>query len=64
MQAWRAGNWPESTYSVVRFDLEKSGSATRLVLHHDAFPADAAEHLEDGWKKMYWEPLGRYFDAS
>jgi len=26
------------------------------------FPADAAEHLEPGWHKMYWEPLKAYLE--
>ena len=64
VQAWRAGNWPESRYSVVTFDLRAAGSGTRLTLHHEAFPEDASDHLESGWSKMYWEPLARYFGES
>jgi activator of HSP90 ATPase len=60
VQAWRAGNWPEGVYSIVRFELDAQGSETRLTLDHSAFPEGNAEHLEGGWHKMYWEPLKKY----
>jgi activator of HSP90 ATPase len=60
VQAWRAGNWPEGVYSIVRFELEPEGSDTRLTLDHAGFPAGNADHLESGWPKMYWEPLKKY----
>jgi activator of HSP90 ATPase len=61
VQAWRAGNWPDGVYSIVRFELEPQGSDTKLTLEHAAFPEGTAEHLEGGWHKMYWEPLQKYF---
>ena len=60
VQAWRAGNWPEGAYSIVKFELEAHDSGTRLVLHHVGFPEGSGEHLESGWHKMYWEPLKKY----
>jgi activator of HSP90 ATPase len=61
VQAWRVTNmWPEGVYSIVRFDLEASGDTTTLSLTHTGYPEDAAEHLEPGWHKMYWEPLKAY----
>ena len=60
VQAWRAGNWPEGVYSIVRFELNAQGSNTKLTLDHAAFPDGAAEHLDGGWHKMYWEPLKKY----
>jgi activator of HSP90 ATPase len=60
VQAWRAGNWPEGVYSIVKFELDARGSETRLTLDHSAFPEGNAEHLESGWHKMYWEPLKKY----
>jgi activator of HSP90 ATPase len=60
VQAWRARNWPEGVYSIVRFELDAQGSETRLTLDHSAFPEGNAEHLEGGWHKMYWEPLKKY----
>jgi activator of HSP90 ATPase len=63
IQAWRAGNWPDGAYSIVRFELEPHGSGTKLVLEHAAFPEGNAPHLESGWHKMYWEPLKKYLGA-
>jgi activator of HSP90 ATPase len=60
IQAWRAGNWAEGVYSIVRFELEGQGAETRLVVEHSAFPAEHREHLDGGWQKMYWEPLRKY----
>ena len=63
VQAWRAGNWDEGQYSIVRIELEADGADTRLVFDHDGFPAAQREHLEGGWQAMYWEPLKKYLAA-
>jgi len=63
VQAWRAGNWPEGAYSIVRIDLESTGDSTKLTLEHSAYPQDAEKHLEGGWHKMYWEPLKAYCES-
>ena len=63
VQAWRAKGWPEGVYSIVRFELREEAGKTRLVFDQEGVPADAVEHIDSGWKKMYWEPLGRYLDA-
>ncbi len=60
VQAWRAGNWAEGHFSLVRFDLVKNGDATSLRLTHANYPAGEDQHLEAGWHKMYWEPLKTY----
>ena len=60
VQAWRAGNWPEGTFSIVRIDLSAAGADTRLNFQHTGFPSEQSEHLSDGWNKMYWQPLARY----
>jgi hypothetical protein len=36
------------------------GEATRLVFDQAGHPAEHQAHLEDGWQKMYWEPLRKY----
>jgi uncharacterized protein YndB with AHSA1/START domain len=64
VQAWRAADWPEGTYSIVRLDLEPAGPNTRLRLHHDGFPDANREHLASGWTTRYWEPLKEYFGRS
>jgi activator of HSP90 ATPase len=60
VQAWRVGAWPSGVYSIVRITLEKEGDQTKLTLDHTGYPDGAAEHLEGGWHKMYWEPLRAY----
>ena len=60
VQAWRAGNWPEGVYSIVRFELSSDGGGTRIALDQAGFPKGADQHLEGGWHKMYWEPLKKY----
>ena len=62
VQAWRVKAWPEGVFSEVRFDLSASGDSTTLELTHTGYPDDAAEHLEPGWHKMYWEPLKAYLE--
>ena len=60
VQAWHVAMWPEGTYSIVRFELEKRGSGTRLILDHAGFADEHREHLDAGWPRMYWEPLKKY----
>ncbi len=62
VQAWRVGIWDEGVFSVVRFELTKSGNSTIINLEHNGFPDEMAEHLETGWHKMYWEPLKKYLE--
>jgi uncharacterized protein YndB with AHSA1/START domain len=57
VQAWRAADWPAGVYSIARFELQQHGTGTRLVFDHTGFPNGAAQHLADGWKANYWEPL-------
>ncbi|MGH8130385.1 MAG: SRPBCC family protein [Steroidobacteraceae bacterium] len=62
VQAWRAGMWPKGVYSIVRITLEKAGDETKVTLDQSGFPEGAAEHLEGGWHKMYWQPLKAYLE--
>lgn len=61
VQAWRAGPWDESIYSIVKLDISESGDSTTVNLEHTGFPDGGEEHLEGGWHKMYWEPLKAHF---
>jgi activator of HSP90 ATPase len=60
VQAWRVVNWDPGVYSVAKFDLLEQASGTRLVFDHTGFPPGQAQHLADGWKGNYWEPLEKY----
>lgn len=64
VQAWRAGAWPEDAYSIVRIRLEPVGADTLLTLDQDGHPADAEDHLDGGWHKMYWEPLAAHCESG
>jgi activator of HSP90 ATPase len=63
VQAWRSKDWPEGTYSIVKFELRVEGLGTRVVLDHVGFPEGKAEHLAEGWQKHYWEPLQKYLTS-
>jgi uncharacterized protein YndB with AHSA1/START domain len=59
VQAWRTGNWNPGVYSIVKFALTEQGSGTKLVLDHAGFPEGDGQHLADGWKANYFEPLAK-----
>jgi activator of HSP90 ATPase len=64
VQAWRAGDWKQGTYSVVRFELVADGAKTKLSFDQSGHPADAQPHLESGWHKMYWEPMNAMLSSA
>lgn len=64
VQAWRAASWGAGQYSIARFELVEQGSGTKLVFDHTGFPQGLAQHLAEGWKGNYWEPLEKYFAQS
>jgi activator of HSP90 ATPase len=61
VQAWRASNWDDGVYSVVRFELVPDAAKTKVILDHAGFPEGTGEHLDAGWHPNYWEPLTRQF---
>jgi uncharacterized protein YndB with AHSA1/START domain len=60
VQAWRVADWNPGVYSIVRFQLTEQGATTRLVFDHTAFPPGQGQHLADGWREHYWEPLVKF----
>ena len=60
VQAWRAGSWGPGLYSIARFQLIEEGTGTRIIFDHTGFPAGTAQHLADGWKENYWQPLEKF----
>lgn len=60
VQAWRVVDWPSGVYSIARFELLDRGPGTQLVFDHSGFPKGAADHLAQGWKANYWEPLQKF----
>jgi hypothetical protein len=47
-------------YSIEKFDLARQGSGTLLVFEHTGFPQGEAQHLAQGWKMNYWQPLAKF----
>ena len=64
VQAWRVVTWDAGVYSIAKFEFNEQGSATRLVFDHRGFPTGKAEHLADGWKANYWEPMRKYLASA
>lgn len=64
VQAWRVATWNPGVYSIAKFELTENGSSTKLVFDHLGFPDGQGQHLAEGWKGNYWEPLEKYFDLS
>lgn len=60
VQAWRLNNWPAGLYSIARFELVEQGSGTKIVFDHAGFHKGDADHLAEGWKGNYWEPLKKF----
>lgn len=60
VQAWRAGPWPVGVYSIVQFTLVSVDDGTKLTLIQSGIPEGTSDHLEEGWRKMYWQPLKDY----
>ena len=60
VQAWRVADWDPGVYSIAKFELVEQGSGTKIVFDHTGFPNGQAEHLAEGWKGNYWEPLEKF----
>jgi activator of HSP90 ATPase len=60
VQAWRVVTWSPGVYSIAKFELTGQGSSTKLIFDHVGFPDGQGQHLAEGWKANYWEPLEKY----
>jgi activator of HSP90 ATPase len=60
VQAWRAGSWDSGAYSIAKFVLTEQGAGTKLIFDHTGFPQGTAQHLAEGWRGNYWEPLTKF----
>jgi activator of HSP90 ATPase len=57
VQAWRVVDWVPGAFSVIRFALQEDGAGTKIIFDHTSFPKGQAEHLAEGWRLHYWEPM-------
>jgi activator of HSP90 ATPase len=60
VQAWRVVDWPAGAYSIAKFELVDRAGKTNLIFDHTGFPSGLGEHLAQGWRTNYWEPLEKY----
>jgi activator of HSP90 ATPase len=60
VQAWRVGAWDAGAYSIAKFALLEQGAGTKIVFDHTGFPTGDGEHLAEGWRINYWEPLEKF----
>ena len=63
VQAWRPQTWEPGVYSIVKFELVDQAGGTKILFEHRGFPDGTGEHLAEGWKQNYWEPLQQYLDT-
>jgi activator of HSP90 ATPase len=61
VQAWRVVDWDPGVYSIAKFELADRDGQTTIVFDHTGFPKGRGEHLAEGWKQNYWQPLTKYF---
>lgn len=65
VQSWRAMSWSaddiDSTFIIY---LEPQGADTLLHAIHANLPDSAAESIDAGWHKMYWEPWRLYLAGT
>jgi uncharacterized protein YndB with AHSA1/START domain len=64
VQAWvpTEETWPEGHESIVRFQLSRTATGTRLKFTHEKVPVEHVGHLAQGWKDHYWAPLKAYLE--
>lgn len=60
VQAWRPTSWNPGIFSIVKFELQSQDSGCKVILDHTGFPVGLYDHLTEGWKGHYWEPLTKY----
>ena len=61
VQAWRASEWPDGVYSVLRLELKPKGKGTRMVVDHVGIPDKFRDGVDQGWYEFYWNPMKTYF---
>ncbi|MFL5740300.1 MAG: SRPBCC domain-containing protein [Flavisolibacter sp.] len=65
VQSWRAQSWSsddvDSTFIIY---LEQKGKDVLLHAVHANLPDSAADSINSGWHKMYWEPWRLYLEGT
>jgi len=61
VQAWRASEWPEGAYSILRLELKPTGKGSRMIVDHVGVPDKFRDGVDQGWYEFYWDPMKKYF---
>jgi activator of HSP90 ATPase len=61
VQAWRASEWPDGIYSILRFEFKPKGKGTRMIVDHLGVPDKFRDGVDEGWYEFYWNPMKAYF---
>jgi len=64
VQAWRASEWPEGSYSILRLEFKSTGRGTRISVDHLGIPDEFRDGVDKGWYEFYWEPMKKYFSTK
>ncbi len=64
VQAWRASEWPEGIYSVLRLELKPKGKGSRAIVDHVGIPDKFRDGVDQGWYDFYWTPMKTYFEEG
>ena len=59
VQAWRGIGWPKGHWSLITYQLKKSGTGTKLDFTHIGVPTGEIESISSGWHTHYWERLAK-----
>jgi activator of HSP90 ATPase len=60
-QTWRASDWPDGHYSIIKITLESQKNGTLLIFEQTDVPKDFFSDISDGWNEYYWKPLNAMF---
>lgn len=63
-QTWRARDWPDSHYSIARFEISESAEGTKIIFTQENLPDGTLEEFKAGWQDNYWAPLQNYFSKQ
>jgi hypothetical protein len=65
VQRWRGGHWKKTDLdSVLVLSFVQDGKRGRIDLVHVNVPEHDHDGVTAGWKKYYWEPLGKYLAGN
>lgn len=63
VQEWRAADWPSEAWSLVKFELEKTKTGTKLTFTQTGVPEEFVDEISSGWKEYYWLPMKAWLAA-